>query len=120
MKMGHITIRTRYFHEEIDFYKNIVGLKVVRDLRGRGSNIVFLSEKEEDTKIEVIESNEVTDSGNGAFSIGFHTDDVDKLRAELQSKGLEPTQIISPAPGVRFFFVTDPAGVQVQFLKEQL
>ena len=118
MKMEHITIRTSSFHEEIDYYKEIVGLKVVRDLRAGGSRIVFLADREDDTKVEVIEMTESENSGNEFLSIGFHTDDVEKLWEELGAKGLEPTQIISPAPTVRFFFVKDPAGVNVQFIAE--
>ena len=119
MKMGHITIRTSKFPEEIVFYQEIVGLNIVRDLRGKGSDIVFLADNENETRIEVINAGQAVCSGSEWISIGFHTDDVKKLREELQTKGLAVTEITSPAPAVRFFFVKDPAGVSVQFLEEK-
>lgn len=120
MRMGHITIRTKYFHEEIAFYQYIVGLKIVRDFREKGSDIVFLADHEDGTRIEVIENKEAVNSGNDCLSIGFHTQDIDKLRKDLQNKGLNVSQISSPAPVIRFFFVTDPAGVRVQFVQEKI
>ena len=36
MKMLQVTIRTGKFEEELAFYKEIVGLKIVRDLREKG------------------------------------------------------------------------------------
>ncbi len=119
MRMGHVTIRTKFFPEEIAFYQDIVGLKIVRDLREKGSDIVFLADNEAGTRIEVIENKEAGSSGNDHLSIGFHTQDIEKLRDDLQNKGLNVSQITSPAPAVRFFFVTDPAGVRVQFLEER-
>ncbi len=119
MKMGHITIRTKYFPEEIAFYQEIAGLKIVRDLREKGSNIVFLADHENDARIEIIENEEAISSGSDCLSIGFHTEDAGKLRDKLQTKGLAVSQISSPAPAVRFFFVSDPAGVKVQFVEER-
>ena len=43
MKMLQVTIRTGKFEEELAFYKEIVGLKIVRDLREKGRGIVFLA-----------------------------------------------------------------------------
>ena len=42
--------------------------------------------------------------------------DTDAKRNELATAGFEPTPVISPMPGVSFFFVKDPAGVTVQFI----
>ena len=47
MKMLQVTIRTGKFEEELAFYKEIVGLKIVRDLREKGRGIVFLADSEE-------------------------------------------------------------------------
>ena len=42
MKMLQVTIRTNRFAEELAFYRDIVGLGIVRDLREKGRGIVFL------------------------------------------------------------------------------
>ena len=119
MKMGHVTVRTDKFSEETAFYQEIAGLKIVRDLRERGSEIVFLADQENETRIEVISVKQAVNSGSEWLSIGFHTEDAGKLRDELRMKGLTVSEITSPAPSVRFFFVKDPAGVNVQFVEER-
>ena len=116
MKMVHVTVQTKHFDRELAFYEEIVGLKIQRDMRPIGRNMVFLANAEGDTCMELIENPEAADTGNAYLSIGFHSDDVEALREELAEKGLDPTPMITPVPGVQFFFVKDPAGVTVQFI----
>ena len=42
---------------------------------------------------------------------------VASLREDYLSKGLLTTDLISPNPRVKFFYVKDPAGVRVQFVE---
>ena len=116
MKMLHVTIRTDQFEAEIAFYEKIVGLAIVRDMRPIGRNMVFLSGEEGGTQIEIIETPGASCAGNENLSIGFLTGDPAAKRDELIAMGLEATPMISPNPQVRFFFVKDPAGVNVQFM----
>ena len=37
---------------------------------------------------------------------------------ELLKKGFQASEIVSPNPSVRFFFVNDPNGVQIQFVEQ--
>ena len=115
MKMEHVTIQTAKFEEEVAFYRDIVGLTIRRDMRP-GRNMVFLSDSEGDTCMEIIENAGSDDAGNAFLSVGFRTPDPEALYAELEGKGLEPTPMVAPGPGVKFFFVRDPAGVNVQFI----
>lgn len=116
MKLLHITIHTSKIEEEIKFYEELAGLSIVRDMRGKGPNIVFLTNAEGETCIEIIDAPEAENAGNENISIGFQSENVEKLRTELEEKGLNPSPMISPNPHVKFFFVTDPAGVKVQFM----
>ncbi len=115
MSMVHVTIYTAKMEESVKFYEDVVGLKIQRDLREFGGNIVFLAEKEGDTQVELIDEAEKAYTGSG-ISMGFHVDDVDAKREEVVAKGLQPTPIIAPNPQVKFFFVDDPNGVTVQFI----
>ena len=45
MKMVHVTIFTAKLEESIQFYEDIVGLKIQEDFRTFGGNIVFLAEE---------------------------------------------------------------------------
>ncbi|MBR5474317.1 MAG: VOC family protein [Lachnospiraceae bacterium] len=116
MKMLHITIRTNRFEEEMRFFLNYVGLKIERDLRPQGRNMVFLANAAGETCIEIIEREEAENAGNEQLSIGFQTEDVEKKREELLADGFEVTPMIRPMPNVKFFFVKDPAGVKIQFI----
>jgi lactoylglutathione lyase len=116
MKMLQVTIRTNKFEEELAFYKQIVGLRIVRDLREKGHGIVFLADNDGDTCIEIINTPDGDNAGNRLLSIGFDCGDAEKMREKLASMGMEVSAIESPVPYVRFFFVKDPAGVTVQFM----
>ena len=116
MKLLHVTIQTSKFEDELRFYLEIVGLKVIRDMRTAGRNMVFLADAEGDTEIEIIEKLDADSAGNENLSIGFKTDDVVAKYEEMSSKGLSVSGMIQPNPHVKFFFVKDPAGVNVQFM----
>ena len=116
MKMLHITIQTDQFEKEMEFYEKYVGLTLQADLRPKGKDLVFLADDEAATRVEVLRNPEAKNSGNEHLSIGFQTEDVEAKRDEMVSAGFEVTPMISPMPGVKFFFVKDPAGVNVQFM----
>ena len=118
MKMLHITIRTNKFEEEIKFYEDVVGLVPVRDMQPMGFNILFLENREGETRVEIIEKADAVNAGNENLSLGFQTKDVEAKRDELVKAGLEVSEMVSPSPTVKFFFVKDPAGVSVQFMEE--
>ena len=115
MKFLHVTIQTNRFEDEIEFFENEVGLTIQRDMRPK-RDLVFLANAAGDTCVEVLRNPEADDSGNQNLSLGFQTDDVKKKREEMVAAGYQVTPLISPMPGVQFFFVKDPAGVSVQFM----
>lgn len=115
MKMLHVTIQTSKFESEIEFYEKEVGLTIQRDMRPM-KDLVFLANGEGETCVEVLRNPDAEDAGNENLSIGFKTEEVEKKREELIAAGYEVTPMISPMPDVKFFFVTDPAGVRVQFI----
>lgn len=115
MKMAHVTIRTNRFEEEINFYEQVVGMTIQRDMRP-DADLVFLANAAGETSIEIINDPDAAEAGNSNLSIGFETDDVVKLRGELSAAGYDVTPVFFPMPGVKFFFVKDPAGVSVQFI----
>ncbi|MBR6115695.1 MAG: VOC family protein [Oscillospiraceae bacterium] len=116
MKMQHVTIQTSHFEEEVRFYEEIVGLTIQRDMRPAGRNMVFLADVPGDTCVELIEAPEADDTGSAWLSIGFKAPDVVKKREELLALGMDVTPMREPGPGTKFFFVKDPAGVNVQFI----
>lgn len=118
MILSHITINTKKLEESVDFYEKVIGLHIVRDMRGKGPNIVFLSDSSAEVCIELIENKEHSYEGSG-LSIGFATTDLDREAEELKKKGITPGSVINPNPHTRFFYIPDPNGVQIQFIEEK-
>ena len=116
MKMLHVTIQTDQFEKEMEFYEKYVGLTLQADLRPKGKDLVFFGANEEATRIEVLRNPDAANAGNENLSIGFQTENVEAKREEMIEAGFEATPMITPTPGVKFFFVKDPAGVNVQFM----
>jgi lactoylglutathione lyase len=118
MKFLHVTIPVKNLEESVAFYRDIVGLPIKRRLSGGpDKEIVFLGEGE--TQVELIFDVEYQDCPAGSgMSIGFETESAGELIASLQSRGVTLlSDIIQPSPSVRFFFVSDPNGVRVQFVE---
>lgn len=117
MKMVHVTINTADLEKSLAFYQEIVGLKIQTDMRQKGGMpIVFLGNGQESTCVELIENKEQPYSGSG-LSIGFHVDDVDAMHKWMEEQGLQPSPVISPDSKSKFFFVNDPNGVSIQFIR---
>lgn len=117
MKIIHVTIETAMFQEEVEFFVQHVGLTLAQEIEANGKRIAFLSNAPDETNIEIIENNDIESIRCKNISIGFLTEDVQTKRQELDGEGYAVSPIISPMDGVKFFFVTDPAGVRIQFMQ---
>jgi lactoylglutathione lyase len=115
MKLNHVTIQCRDLQKSVDFYRDIAGLDIVNDFTSGPRHIVFLTNGEGETCIELIDNPDAAYEGAG-ISLGFGCEDVDAYREKLAGLGYDPTPMIQPNPHVKFFFVKDPDGVQVQFI----
>lgn len=119
MKYCWTTIMVKDMEESLKFYQEIVGLKENRRFQtGPGIQIVFLGEGE--TEIELMTPAQPRELSYGAdISLGFETASVDDLMAELKEKGIPISGPFSPNPHVKFFYVTDPNGVKIQFVENK-
>lgn len=114
MKMAHITINTARMDESVRFYQTALGLDIAEDFRTAGGlPIVFLRGASDAVSVELIENANHPYSGEG-LSIGFHVDNVQAAREQAERNGFHPSPMVSPKPGVTFFFLKDPNGVKIQ------
>lgn len=99
------------------FYQEVVGLTISRRLAaGPGMDIVFLGEGE--TKIELIfDAKHLETNEPGGIFLGFEVDSVDEKIKFLKEKGLEISGPYQPQPYIKFFYVKDPNGVNIQFVE---
>lgn len=118
MKMAHVTIFSKCMDESVAFYQDIVGLKVVRDMRDNPMHaIVFLANAAGETCVEIVGEAGNAYQGSG-ISMGFVVEDAETKRAELEGLGYKASPMVSPGPGTKFFFIEDPNGVGIQFIQE--
>ena len=117
MKFVHVTITVKNMEESMLFYRDILGLPVKRQFSPMpGTEIVFLGNDGE-TEIELIRNQARTDIAVGRdISLGFSVESVEKTMESLRQRGIETSELFGPAPGVSFFYVSDPNGVNIQFI----
>lgn len=117
MKFCWSTLIVKDMEESLKFYKEVVGLKENRRFQaGPGVEIVFLGVGE--TEIELMTSPQKKEVNMGTdISLGFEIDSIENKMAELKEKGLAITGPFSPNPHVKFFYVTDPNGLKIQFVE---
>lgn len=118
MKFSWCTITVGDLEESIKFYQEVVGLTLMEKHDANPDRkLAFLGEGE--TKIELIWRKGHKSSGNiTGISLGFEVDSVDEKIAYIHEKGIKVTSGPSqPVPQVKFFFVKDPNGVNVQFIE---
>ncbi len=115
--IAQVSMTVKDLEETIEFYEKYIGLRVVKDEREHGMPIAFMAADEKDqTILELIQSDHPY-QGSGIF-LGVQTADFEERRSFLAAEGLQVSDVISPAPGVRFFLVPDPNGLQVKMIEE--
>ena len=119
MKLQHMTIFSKDINASVKFYEDVVGLTVVRDMRGGAHQVVFLNDGTQAFCLEIAEGDDQMCFAGKGISLGVSCDDLDAEAKRLQEMGIQVGDVISPHPGVRFFFIYDPNGFMVQFVEEK-
>lgn len=118
MKFCWCTIKVNNMEESIKFYQEVVGLSISsRYMSGTGKEICFLGNGE--TKVELIcdPNYKATNNGEGV-SLGFEVASVDEMIKLVKGKGVELDKgPFQPNPHIKFFYVKDPNGFNIQFVE---
>jgi lactoylglutathione lyase len=118
MQFCWVTVNVKDMETSLAFFRDIVGLPVKRRMNPMpGTEIVFLGNG--DAEVELIKNDKNDNPQFGKdISLGFTVDSVEKKIEFLKSKNIKvhagPFQ---PGPMVKFFFVLDPNGLQIQFVE---
>lgn len=102
----------------LKFYTEVVKLEVVRQMElPNGNKMAFLGKGE--THLELIYRPDHTiETYSKDISIGFKVDSVEETMKTVIEAGYEIYMgPIQPSPHIKFFFVLDPMGVNVQFVE---
>ena len=120
MNIGWITFHVSDMDNSLSFYCDVLGLPVVSEFGNDEQKIAFLGEQD-GSKLELLwnQNGRIADPGKGV-SIGFgvsHLDEwMDKLRKMVSRPISGP---FSPNPSIRFCFVYDPDGYQIQLYENR-
>lgn len=103
MHIKHVTLRVRDLEKSIQFYETITELTVVRRFTAEPAEVVFLSNGQGETEIELLFIPQgQTFEGKGMF-ICFETDKLNEMHLIAMEKGLNPSPIQEPGDQTRYF-----------------
>ena len=118
MKFCWCTITVNNMEESLKFYQEIVELKLNRRFpAGPNVDIAFLGEGE--TEVELICDSHHKPTGKAEdISLGFEVESLEEMINFIREKGLEISRgPYQPNPHIKFFYVKDPNGVNIQFVE---
>lgn len=114
------TINVNDLDASLNFYQEIVGLPLnVRFAAGPETEIAFLGC--EGTTVELIFNKEAEAAAIGkGISLGFSVPSLEEKISFLKERGITlESEILSPNPHTRFFFIQDPDGLRIQFVEQK-
>ena len=117
-------IRVLEEERSVRFYEYAFGLKVTERLDFESFTLVYLSNSENSTELELTINkgrSEPYDLGNGYGHIAFVVDDLDAEHRRFESAGLSPRKLVDFQHDskmlARFFFVQDPDGYEIEVIQ---
>lgn len=118
MKLLWTTIYVNNMEESLDFYEKLLGMKVSRRFQpDEGMDIAFLDGSGAELELICREgSHKVTYNENA--SLGLQVDSVDRWLNDFIKRKIKTSgQIVSPTPGIKFFFAYDPNGFPIELVE---
>ncbi len=118
MKFAFVTIYVKDMDKSISFYNGLLGLEItMRRLTGDGGEMAMLGGAGS-SQVELLYVPQAPAADYSGFSVGIEVADLDEAAAFLAREGY-PIQRgpASPAPDVRFAFIQDPNGVEIELIE---
>ena len=124
-KAIHMMIRVRDEARSVAFYRALLGLDIAERADFETFTLVYMKNAKSDFEVELTINKDRTepyDLGNGYGHIAFVVDDLDAEHKRATAAGLKPgdikTMIHNGQPFSTFFFIADPDGYKIEFLKK--
>lgn len=114
------TISVKDLDASQNFYQEIVGLPLnARFAAGPETEIAFLGG--EGTTVELICNKGVEAAAiDKGISLGFSVPSLEEKIVFLKERGITlESEILSPNPNMRFFFIQGPDGLRIQFVEQK-
>ena len=124
MKFSHTMIRVKNIDNSLNFYKEVLGLKLLKTMELEDATLYFVSDEQECCTIELTYNHKLPEGeynhGNYFGHLAFDTDNMDKFTEILNKNGLVYT--ISPfeiKKGLKIAFVEDPDGFSIEIIERK-
>jgi len=125
MKFLHTMIRVADIEKSLEFYQNILGLKLDRTKELPDATLYFLTDEAGCSEIELTYNHTLPEGGyelgNYFGHLAFQTDNMDKFSEILKQHGLAyfrpPFKIT--AVGSTIAFIKDPDGIQIEIIEKK-
>lgn len=116
MKFSLVTLYTKDMEPSLKFYRDVIGMNVIREIDIPGGKIAFLGEQG-NVQLEIIAGDQhETPAG---FSIGFDVEDMDAEMQRLEALGVKKLSGPTPAGGNAVLsFFEGPGGETVELVGE--
>jgi len=114
------TITVKSIETSLSFYRDLLGLTVERRFMPYPAlELCFLTDGN-GIQVELLEHKPATDAVTAPanLSLGFRVADLDEALNICKDRGIEIVNGPFEGAGVKFFFVKDPDGVNVQFVQK--
>jgi len=124
MNFSHTMIRVKNIDDSLRFYKEVLGLKVLRTMELEDATLYFVSDEKECCSIELTYNHQIPEGGyqhgNYFGHLAFDTDDMDKFTETIQKQGIDYT--IAPfeiKKGLKIAFLKDPDGFSIEIIERK-
>lgn len=125
MKLLHTMIRVKDIDKSLDFYQNLIGLKLIKQKRLDDCTLYFLSDEQGTVEIELTHNDEIPEKGyelgNGFGHFAFEVESMAEVTQKLNDLGYEylwePYKL--SAVGSVISFVKDPDGYEIEFIEKK-
>lgn len=124
MQFLHAMIRVSDLKKSLEFYKEILGFDVVKELRLDDCTLYYLGNKESgDFQIELTDNDEKVDhyeNGNAFGHFAFKADDLNEVGKKMKAMNIdwlyEPYELNSISSKIAF--LKDPDGNEIELIQK--
>lgn len=116
MRFDFVTVYVKDMERSLAFYRDVIGLEVLRRHPTADGELAFLGERGNVT-LELIASPRNQENTYTGFSLGFAVDSLEEATALMEKNGFSLLRgPIAPAPGVQFSFFKGPDNEEIELI----
>ena len=125
MKFLHTMIRVKNLDESLKFYRDFLGLNLVKEKRLKDCTLYFLSDEDGQTQVELTLNDETPKdgymNGNAFGHLAFSTPDIKDFSKKMKEYGYkylwEPYKLTEI--GSTIAFLKDPDGNEIEIIEDK-